>query len=275
MKKGNGVLILFLLIGAALLVFLFPTITDYFRKLNTPKIPKVEEPVEEKKEVDAEVLENLVYPIMRDSAYSDKTYFSLDSFSISDMSNEDILYNAFMDLYEGYIVNSSYSGDCTNIAKEFEAKYMSFRIKNILGKNLKYTFSDFYVPEDANSSYTGTWVYDSSRNVFRYKGLCESKKSNTKYYDLKEFIKAEYDEYDLIVHSYVGFAKVVDGNYTIYSDAAMTKEIASGIGDGEVLENAFKSVNAKEKKIYKFTFKIDICSYGDYCLYKGEWVNEL
>lgn len=275
MKKGNGNFILIVLIVAVLLVFLFPKINDFVTKLSMPKVPKDKEVKKEVKKVDSTILDNLSYPIMRNSVYDSKTYYSLDSFSVSDLSNQDILYNAFMDLYEGNIVNGQSAGSCTSQAKEFSSKYMTFRIKNILGKNVNYSFGDFYVPTDADSHFPGNWKYDAGRGVFKYEGDCNPKSGSTKYYDLKEFIKAEYDEYDIIVYSYVGFAKVEGVNYTIYSDAAMKNEILSGSGDVENLEEIFKGLKDTDKKVYKYTFKDTLCSYGDYCLYKGEWTNEL
>ena len=43
----------------------------------------------------------------------------------------------------------------------------------------------------------------------------------------------------------------------------------------EELLNTFKSLDKKQKKIYKYTFKNTLCSYDEYCLYEGKWVNEL
>jgi hypothetical protein len=153
---------------------------------------------------------------------------------------------------------------------------MELRIKNILGKNTKYSLGTFYVPEDSSSNYKGTWVYDAANSRFVYNGLCTTKATTTKYYNLEELINAKYDGSDIIVNYYVGFAKVVDNNYVIYSDPNMTKEIHKGTFTSiENLNNIFKSINGKNKKIYKYIFKNNLCSYNEYCLYEGKWVNEV
>jgi len=192
------------------------------------------------------------------------------------MSNNDILYNAFMDIYEGNMTSSNISGACTNISKEFNKDYMELRIKNILGKNVNYTLDTFYVPEDSNSNYKGTWNYDSANSRFIYNGLCNTKATNTKYYNLEELIKANYEDSDIIVYYYIGFAKIVDNTYVIYNDANMTNEISSGsFTTVDDLNKLFKSINKEDKKIYKYTFKNTLCSYNEYCLYEGKWVNEI
>ena len=79
-----------------------------------------------------------------------------------------------------------------------------------------------------------------------------------------------------MVYYYVGFAKVVDNNYTIYSDANMTNELTKGTFTTlEDLNTVFKNINKENKKIYKYTFKNTLCSYNEYCLYEGKWITEL
>lgn len=276
-EKNNNLFIIILFLVIVILVLFFPTIHEYMEKLKLPKIESIEKNnTEERKEITEDVLDTIHYPIMRNSIYDSNTYYSLDTFTISNMSNNDILYNAFMDIYEGNMTSSDIKGSCTNVSKEFNQDYIELRIKNILGKNVKYTLDTFYVPKDADSNYKGTWNYNSANSKFIYNGLCNSKSSNTKYYNLEELIKAEYNGNDIEVYYYVGFAKVVDNNYKIYSDANMTTEISSGaFTDIEELNNKFKSLNKDNKKIYKYTFKNTLCSYNEYCLYEGKWINEL
>jgi len=124
--------------------------------------------------------------------------------------------------------------------------------------------------------YTGTWNYDSANNRFIYVGLCESKVTNIKYYDLEELIKLEYENDDINAYYYVGFAKVVDNNYTIYKDANMTVELTKGTFTTlDNLNKIFEGLDKKNKNIYKYTFKNTLCTYNEYCLYQGEWINEL
>ena len=276
-EKSNNLFIIILFALVVVIVLFLPSIYNFIEEQKLPEVETTEkQDQEENKTIDQDVLETIHYPIMRNSIYDSNTYYNLDTFTISNMSNNDILYNAFMDMYEGNITSSNTSGNCTNISKEFSQDYIELRIKNILGKNVKYNLESFYVPEDSNSNYKGTWVYDSSYSRFVYNGLCTSKAANTKYYNLEELISAKYEDSDIVVNYYVGFAKVVGNNYVIYSDANMTKEIHSGTFTSlEDLNNIFKSINKNNKKIYKYTFKNTLCSYNEYCLYEGKWVNEV
>lgn len=273
----NNIFIVVLFLVIIVLVFFLPKIYNYVETLKLPKLDKtVEEKKEQNKEVDEETLESIHYPLMRSSIYDTNTYYNLKEFTISNMSNSDILLNAFLDMYEGNITNSDAKGICTNSPKQFNVDYLTLRIKNILGKNIKYTLDDFYVPEDSNSSYKGNWSYDSSNSLYIYNGLCESNITNTKYYNLEDLIKAEYSGNDIIVYYYVGFAKVEGNFYVMYSDVEMKNEISNGTFiNEEELNSVFKSLDNKTKKVYKYTFKNTLCSYNEYCLYKGEWTNEL
>lgn len=275
-EKNNNLFLIIVFIVVVVLVFFLPKIYNFIEKQQLPEVEKTETKKEQKKEIDEDVLETIHYPIMRSSIYDSNTYYSLDTFTISSMTNNDILYNAFMDIYEGNIVSSNTKGSCTTTPKEFNKDYMELRIKNILGKNIKYNLDTFYVSEDADSNYKGTWRYDSANSRFIYDGLCSSKATNTKYYNLEELIKVEYEDSDIVAYYYVGFAKVEGNNYTIYKDAKMTEELSNGTFTSvEELNNLYKNLNKKAKKIYKYTFKDTLCSYNEYCLYEGRWVNEL
>ena len=276
-EKNNYTFLIVIFALILILVLFLPKIYNFIENSKLPKIKQEEKNTGEiVKEVDKDILDSLHYPMMRNSVYDINTYYSLDVFKVSNMSNNDILYNAFMDIYEGNMTSSDVKGSCTTISKQFNKDYMELRIKNILGKNINYTLDTFYVPEDSNSNYKGTWQYDNLNSRFIYNGLCSSKVTNTKYYNLEQFINAAYEEDDIIVNYYVGFAKVIDNNYIIYSDYNMTQELANGnFTSLEDLNNVFKSLNKKDKKIYKYTFKNTLCSYNEYCLYEGKWINEL
>ena len=268
-EKNNGVFIVVLLLIITGIVFLFPKISDYLYKTSIPTIKSNEESKkEEKKEVTDEVIESIHFPKMRNSAYSEFTYYSKDTFKVSDMSNNDILYNAFLDLYEGNIVDSLYYSECSNVSKEFNPNYIELRVKNILGKNVEYELNDFTVPSDSNSNYTGLWHFNG--NVFYYGGMCTLDENSTRYYDLEKLIEAKYDNDDIVLTYYVAFAKVIGDNYTIYSDALMTQEIANGTGD---YNSAFNSLDTNKLKKYQYRFKKTLCSYDEYCLYEGKWLN--
>lgn len=276
-EKSSSLFIIILFAVILVLVIFIPKIYEFIENQKLPKIETSEQNEEIKdKKVDSETLEGLHFPIMRNSIYDINTYYTLDTFNISHMTNKDILYNAFMNLYEGHMVSSNARGNCTTVNKQFNVDYIDLIIDNVLGKNVNYMLETFYVPEDSSSNYKGNWIYDASYSRFIYDGLCSYKATNTSYYNLEELIKAEYNNNDIVVYYYVGFAKVVDNNYIIYSDANMTNEINSGTFTSlENLNNAFKSIDKNNKKIYKYTFKNTLCSYDEYCLYEGKWVNEL
>lgn len=277
-NNKSGILIIVLLVVVTILVLFFPKIYDLINTFSMPKVENIEtEEKEEKKELDENILETIHYPLMRTSIYNSNTYYSLDKFTIKDLSNEDILLNAFLDIYEGNITSYEGVGNCTSESKQFNKDYMELRIKNIIGNKINYSLTDFYVPEDLDSKYVGNWIYDSYNGRFIYEGLCGSNASNIKYYNLEELIKVEYEnKKDVAAYYYVGFAKVEGNSYIIYKDPDMTKKLTEGsFIDLEDLNNQFKSINKNKKNIYKYLFKNNLCSYNEYCLYEGKWVNEL
>lgn len=277
-NSKNGILIIVLLVIVTILVLFFPKIYDLVSSASMPNIESFEpEKKEETKKIDESILETIHYPMMRTSIYDLNTYYSLDKFTVNDLSNNDILLNAFLDIYEGNMTSYEWTGACTNVSKQFSKDYLELRIKNIIGNKVNYTLTDFYVPEDSSSNYVGTWSFDSYNGRFLYTGLCASNVANTKYYNLEELIKVEYEnKNDIAAYYYVGFAKVEGNNYIIYSDAKMTSEITRGAFiDVKNLNEVFKKVDKKNKNIYKYTLKNNLCSYNEYCLYEGKWINEL
>lgn len=276
-NNNNGILIIVLLALAAVLVMFFPKIYDLVNSFSMPKVEELKtESKEENKEVSESILETIHYPMMRTSIYDSNTYYSLEKFTISSMSNNDILLNAFLDIYEGNMTSYEAVGTCTNISKQFNKEYLELRIKNILGNKISYTLESFYVPEDINTNYVGDWYYDSLNGRYIYNGLCSSRATNIKYYDLEELIKVEYENKDINAYYYIGFAKVEGNSYVIYKDAQMTEELTNGtLTTVEELDNIFKNINKNSKNIYKYTFKNTLCSYNEYCLYEGKWINEL
>ena len=276
-ENKSGLLIIILLFMVCILILFFPKIYDFINSFTMPKVEKLQtNEKEEIKEIDENVLETIHYPLMRTSIYNSYTYYSLDTFKIDNLSNNDILLNAFLDIYEGNMTSYENTGYCTTISKQFNEEYLRLRVKNIISNKVKYTLENFYVPEDLDSNYTGTWNYDSVNKRFVYIGLCNSLATNIKYYNLEQLIKIEYDNNDIDAYYYVGFAKVEGNNYIIYKDANMTQELNSGTFISlDDLNNIFENINKKNKKIYKYKFKNNLCSYNEYCLYEGKWINEL
>lgn len=274
--SSNLTFLIVLLILVLTFIFVCPFIYNFTNKFSLPKVENIKiEEKEEDKIIDEEVISSLHFPIMRINKYSNFTYYSKDKFRISDISNDDILTNAFLDMHEGNIVDSSIKSNCGNLSKEFNAEYIDLRIKNILGRNVDYTLTNFNVPEGSNSNYVGEWMFNSDNYTYTYNGVCDSKISDTSYYDLTQYIKSEYKDKDIIVYYYIGFAKVVGDNYIIYSDSNMTKELTKGNMSNVSLEEIFKNLENSSKKIYRYTFKNNLCTYGDYCMYEGEWIDEL
>ena len=174
-------------------------------------------------------------------------------------------------MYEGNIVSKG-TAQCGGKGAEFDQKYLELRIKNILGRNIKYKLDNFEVPSGSNSKYVGTWTYDSLGKKFVYKGQCSKNNSTIKYYDLKQLKEGKYEGNDVILYYYVGFAKVSNNKYTLYSNPNMKDEIGSGeYIDLDTLQNTFESISSNKKKIYKYIFKNNICTYSEYCMYEGSW----
>lgn len=278
MKKNTIVILLaFVLIGT--LIFFLPDIYNKVQEFTAPEVEKVEIKKNdvEKKEVitiDSDVVKELAYPIMRNDKYSKDTYYSLDSFMVSNLSNNDILVNAFLDIYDGYFVDHGSVG-CASNSKEFDASYMVSRIKNIIGKDVKYNLEDFTVP-NVTDKYVGDWKYDGNSNTFVYYGNCSNSNGNTIYYDLSKLYKldASKDNNVLTLYHYVGFAKVEGNNYAIYKDYDMNNLVSSGtINDVSELNNIFNELDMNSFNTYKYVFKKGLCSYDNYCFYKGEWID--
>ena len=135
MKKKNdrNILMWILFAVVAVIVFLLPNIYSLINRfrLSEHTNSKEEEKVEVKKVTD-EVISEIHFPMMRNSKYSSATYYSLDTFTSSDMSNADKLYAAFTNLENVNISNNS-----------FKSKYLELIIDNILGKNVEYKLETF------------------------------------------------------------------------------------------------------------------------------------
>ena len=127
--KKNDRSNLFVLITMLLVVIFLLFIPSIYNFVEKSKLPKVESnkdsQKDENKEVEEEVLESIHYPIMRTDIYSTNTYYSLDKFKISDMSNNDILVNAFLDIYEGNMTPYSGYSKCSTNSKQFNKDYLT------------------------------------------------------------------------------------------------------------------------------------------------------
>lgn len=290
---GNKFLLLICAIIMMVSIFFFPKISKAFEKYRNSKV-KTTVDVEEVKEkeypkltLESKETSNLKYPIMHIEHGVKDTYHSKDRVTISDFSNNDILYNALADAYEGNMAKytGSYSGSyCGSNANKvsINARYLKLRIENLYNRKTKYTLSDFVVPvTSTKSKYVGTWKYNQSTDTYIYYGDCNKQTSpNVLYYDIRVPYEANSSDknVELYVYNYVVFAMVnqVNKSYIIYSDANYSKELSRGTlttNDYETeLTNIVKKASKDSMNKYKYTFSIVDCAYQDYCFISGEWV---
>ena len=82
-KKGNNVFIIVLLLIVVVAVFFFPTINKFFAKVTSPKVEQNDIEKPEEKEFDEKIIEDVHFPIMRNSVYSTNSNYLLDKFTIT------------------------------------------------------------------------------------------------------------------------------------------------------------------------------------------------
>ena len=273
-------------------VFVFPFINDFITEIKLKS--KDEEVVVKKKEtekvyekltLDSSAVRNLVYPKLHFDKSKMDNYYKLDKITTNKLTNADILYNAFLDVYEGAILpykgnySSNYCGDATSKVY-FDANYINSRIENIFNKKTSFKHTDFYVPKYSGSKYVGWWKYDSKDKIYVYYGDCNLKESKFQYLDVSIPYKVETSDknIDLYVYSYIAFIKVDNdtNNYTIYRNADYTDEILSGQFKSNNYNDELKAIiddklNGKFNK-YKYSFAVTDCAFQDYCFVSGEWV---
>lgn len=282
MKKNNLVIVFIMFLCIGLLIFFLPDIYNKVQSYEANKIipPDIKQEKEDEKKLDnitmdSDVVKNLVYPIMRNDKYKIDSYYQLDSIDLSNFSNNDILYNAFLDIYEGYLINHASVG-CTNLSKQFDATYLSSRIKNIIGRDTKYSLEDFNVPNiNKNIDYVGLWKYDNLSNTYVYYGNCDKVDNNIIYYDYTKLydLKVSNDNKILYLYYYVAFIKIENNHYIVYTDPNMNSEISSGdLNSIDDINNL--DIDNDNLRIYRYTFKQGLCTYDNYCFYKGEWIND-
>ena len=146
MKKGNVILIITCILIVTIGIVLMPTLYNIIttKNLSSKKIyvkenkKKSEDKKVEKITLESEILKELVYPVMHNDSNNIDTYYKLDKISVTDFSNNDILYNAFLQIYEGYIVENGSS-------VTFNSSYLDSRVQNIFGPATGYNLTDFTV----------------------------------------------------------------------------------------------------------------------------------
>ena len=87
-NKNNIMFLVVLVIILIITILLLPKIYDFIEKVNVPKVEVVDEQEEDdEKIIDDEMMESIHFPLMRNSIYNVNTYYNLDKFTISNMSN--------------------------------------------------------------------------------------------------------------------------------------------------------------------------------------------
>ncbi len=240
--------------------------------------------------INSEVLSKFTYPIMRNTPYEKVSYYQRPTITMSEFSNNDILYNAFLDVYSGNYApytekyNGTYCGTDSQ-KKMFNAKYIDARIDNLFSKKTTYKHADFTVPStNTETEYVGTWKYDSKQNRYIYYGDCgDTSSGNVLYYDLMKISNAHGNKNNTVIEvSYdMAFAQVnrKDKSYTLYSDAQMSHVLTTGTLTTNNFKTELQTIFEEYLKSgkdniqdYRYTFSTNNCSYQDYCFEKGEWV---
>ena len=212
---------------------------------------------------DSEIVSTLVYPIMHNDTSVTDNYYKNQSISVADLSNNDILYNAFLNIYSGYINNDGIIS--------FDSNYLVSRIENIFGPKTGYNLVDFTVPSGSFSEYTGLFKYDADTKRYTF-----SKNDNNNqviYYDVKKIYDASSPNENTITTSFdIAFVKIENNRYTLYKDYNYTNEISNG--EFTSMENLENMLNTLDTEKYQYTFRKDTCNYDSYCFYEGKWLNE-
>ena len=289
-KSNNGVLIVCLIV-VVVAVALFPKISSTITKTkNKQRKPSVKVEAEPEKEYEAltlesEEIQNISYPVMHIDNSIKNTYFSLDTFVVSNYSNNDLLYNALIDvgaenmkIYSG-TYNGKYCGGESNKISIID-KNIKSRISNKFNNNTKYTLEDITIPtNNVNTNLVGTWKYDSANKMYVYYGDCNPKKSNLLYLDISVpyDVKSGSKNIEADVYSYVAFALVNTESklYILYSDYNYTKELTKGMLTSnnyeKELTDIVKNMDKSNINKYKYSFSKKDCSYSEFCFVKGEW----
>jgi hypothetical protein len=293
-EQGNNKILTILLVGLVLVCIAplaFPFVRGKFDdfRLSRKKVKvDVKEEVKEKEyeeiTLESEAVQKLKYPIMHNDKNTKITYYSKDKLKITDFSNNDILYNALVDVYTGNM--AKYTGKYTgkfcggNNKLSLDARYLKLRIENLFNKNTKYTLTDFTVPANSTKTkYVGTWKYDRTSNKYIYYGNCNAvTNAAVQYYDIRVPYNASSNDknVEIYVNNYVGFAAVnpTTKAYILYKDSAYTEEVTRGTLTTANIESELSSLVNKNKdsfNTYKFTYSIVDCAYQDYCFVSGAW----
>lgn len=295
--KKSSVIMLVVCSAIALVgILLFPVISDKINKMkiekenkkiheNKKEEKKPEEVKYEKLTMESAKVKNLVYPVYHVNSESKATYYSKDKMELKNFTNNDLLYNAFINFaniyFEAY--KGGYNGKSCASAKVFvSSRYFNIVVKNYMTKDANVKNTDLVIPSyNPNTAYTGIWKYNSSNDSYIYYGDCGKKNASTLYYDLRSMYSVDSTEKntELYSYNYIGYATVDTKakQYVIYSDSGYTKKVTSGTLTSNnyqsELNNIFNGLQNKNNfNKYKYTFATKNCPYNEYCFISGEWV---
>ena len=266
-KKGTIVLIIVCVIIIIIGIISMPNI---YRMLNTSGVnisesnaDKKDNSTKEEITMDSEIVKTLIYPVMHNDISIIDNYYKNNTVTVADFSNNDILYNAFLNIYSGYITNDG--------TISFDSNYLVSRIENIFGPKTGYNLIDFTVPSGSFSDYIGIFKYDTATKKYYFNRIDYS--NGTIYYDVKKMYDASSPNENTINTSFdIAFVKIENGKYTLYRDYNYTDEISNGdYTNMESLENMLGTLDTKK---YQYVFRKDTCNYDSYCFYEGKWINE-
>ena len=292
--SSSNYLLIFVLLIVIAGVYFIPQITNMLKKDNKTKEPEATEPEKKKKEEEKVVyswndaiIKGITMPVMRVSPGSSDSYYSLDKMTVANMSNNEILFNAFINVFSGNIgyYQGGYNGQFCGSAdqqRELNAKYIDARVDNLFTKNTEFTHEDFYVPFTVGSAYYGLWRFNPNTYSYVYYGECNPQGlSGEFYYDIlvKDEIETSKDSKTAYLTYNMGFAKILGDSYEIYRDANYTDLLISDTFKTDKHEKELDDVFAdyvKDHNVnkYKYTYSKKDCSYSDLCYISGEWVNE-
>lgn len=297
-KGGNSFIVLGSILALLVIAFIYflPQIKNMTSKDNKPKPISTSNKEEKKVEIEkltlkSDEVKNAKYPVLHVNSANKNTYLKLDSVSVSNLSNNDILYNALIDVYDGSMASYRGSYDskfCGTSAQKVyvDYRYVELRVEGAFSRNTKYSHNNITVPvNNPKTKYVGVWKYNKKGKYYVYYGNCNQKSSNILYLDINspydvdnKLIDEKYKIKEMYLYNYIGFVvlNTSNKNYTIYSDANYTKKVSSGVLKTNNYETELKEIvgNIGKDSLnkYMYTYSNNNCPYMDYCFKSGQWV---
>jgi len=314
LPKSSKVVAIVALAIMAVAVFSFPQIHRFIENIRLSRLQERSEKKEEDDKIDlpkitleSKSVQNLTYPVMRNNRFAAESYFTRDSIKISDFHNNDLLFNAFINIgrdVETGEVNHAFLTSFTGTHQgefcgrpdqrvSFSATFIGSRIANLFTRTVKFNHASFNVPStfinpngDARTPYVGRWVFDSRNNMYVFHGRCgPSETGETEFFDIKIPRSAEGTEYNRIIHvTYdMAFARVnvESKQYALFRNPDMTDQIGTGSlttnNSQKELTEAVQKLLENNVTVYRYRYRFSTinCRYGgdwNYCFESAEWI---